>query len=56
LKQHQALLRHERTETYEAILGIDPDRIEISVASSLTGAPISNEDWHAIHGSVYAIE
>jgi catechol 2,3-dioxygenase-like lactoylglutathione lyase family enzyme len=35
LEQRHALLRHQRTETYEAVLGVDPDRIEISVASSL---------------------
>jgi len=56
LQQRHALLRHERTETYEAVLGVDPDRIEISAASSLTGTPISNEDWHAINGSVFAID
>ena len=55
LEQRHALLRHVRTETYKAIFGVDPDRIELSAASSLTGAPISSDDWHSIHGSVFAI-
>jgi catechol 2,3-dioxygenase-like lactoylglutathione lyase family enzyme len=55
LEQRHAILRHERTETYKAILGVDPDRIEISAASTLTGAPISNEDWQTID-SVFTID
>jgi catechol 2,3-dioxygenase-like lactoylglutathione lyase family enzyme len=55
LEQRRALLRHVRTESFTAIFGVDPDRIEISAASSLTGAPISSDDWHSIHGSVFAI-
>ena len=55
LDQHHAILRRVEGETYKAIFAADPDRIEISVASSLTGAPISTEDWQTIDGAVFAI-
>jgi catechol 2,3-dioxygenase-like lactoylglutathione lyase family enzyme len=56
LEQRQALLTHFRRETWEAILGADPDRIEFTVASSLTGAPISRDDWRNIDSMVFAFD
>lgn len=56
LEQRQALLRRQRGETFEVVLGLDPARIEVGVASSLTGAPLSSEDWHNIDGMVFAID
>jgi catechol 2,3-dioxygenase-like lactoylglutathione lyase family enzyme len=56
LEQRNALLMHTRRETWEAILGADPDRIEISVASSLTGAPISREDWRNIDAMAFSMD
>ena len=55
LDQHHAILRRVEGETYRAIFAADPDRIEISVASSLTGATISTEDWQTIDGAVFEI-
>jgi catechol-2,3-dioxygenase len=43
-------------ETYRAIMGVDPDRTEICVASSLTGTPISAEDWKEVDDAIYTIE
>jgi catechol-2,3-dioxygenase len=54
--QRQALIWQGATETYKAIMGFDPDRIEISVAASLTGAPIRTEDWTNLDDIIYAIE
>jgi catechol 2,3-dioxygenase-like lactoylglutathione lyase family enzyme len=56
LEQRQALLTHPRRETWEAILGTDPDRNEFVVASSLTGAPISRDDWRNIDSMVFAFD
>jgi catechol 2,3-dioxygenase-like lactoylglutathione lyase family enzyme len=56
LEQRNALLTHTHRETWDAILGADPDRIEISVASSLTGEPISREDWRNIDAMVFSMD
>jgi len=56
LEQRQALLTHVRRETWEAILGTDPDRIEFTVASTLTGSPISRDDWRNIDSLVFAFD
>jgi catechol-2,3-dioxygenase len=56
LKQRDAPFGHFRRETWEAILGTDPDRIEFVVASSLTGAPISRDDWRNIDSMVFALD
>jgi catechol-2,3-dioxygenase len=41
------------TESYRAIMAVDPDRTEICVASSLTGTPISSEDWNEVDDAIY---
>jgi catechol-2,3-dioxygenase len=56
LEQRQAPLTHFRRETWEAILGTDPDRIEFVVASSLTDGPISRDDWRNIDSMVFAFD
>jgi catechol-2,3-dioxygenase len=56
LAQRQALIGQNRTATYSAIIGLDPDRIEISVASSLTGLPILSEEWNTIPDAIYGID
>jgi len=55
LVARRALLSRGRTETYEAIVGVDPDRIEVSIAASLTGSVIRSEDWHHLDDMVYRI-
>jgi catechol-2,3-dioxygenase len=56
LVDRHALVWHKETETYKGIMGVDPDRIEICVASSLTGTPISSEDWQNVDDAIYMIE
>jgi catechol-2,3-dioxygenase len=56
LVDRHALVWHKETETYRGILGVDPDRTEICVASSLTGTPISSEDWQHLDDAIYTIE
>lgn len=56
LVQRQAPLTHSRRETWEAIVGTDPDHIEFAAASSLTGAPISRDDWRNIDTMVFALD
>jgi hypothetical protein len=34
-------------------MAVDPDRTEICVASSLTGTPISSEDWNEVDDAIY---
>jgi hypothetical protein len=55
LVARQAFVGHGKTETYEAVVGIDPDRIEVSIAASVTGSPIQSEDWHHLDDMVYGI-
>jgi catechol 2,3-dioxygenase-like lactoylglutathione lyase family enzyme len=55
MAERQVLLGRLETEKYRVIHGLDPDRIELSVASSLTGGPIQSEDWHHLDDSVYAL-
>jgi catechol 2,3-dioxygenase-like lactoylglutathione lyase family enzyme len=52
----QALVWHRTTDTYRAIMGLDPDRIEIAVALSLSGTPIATESWQNLDDMIYAIE
>ena len=56
LVDRHALVWHAQTETYRGIMGVDPDRIEICAASSLTGSPISSEDWKELDDAIYTIE
>jgi catechol 2,3-dioxygenase-like lactoylglutathione lyase family enzyme len=51
----QALVGRRQTNAWRATVGIDPDRIKISVSSSLTGAPIQRNDWNHIDEMIYAI-
>jgi catechol-2,3-dioxygenase len=56
LEERGALVGRGQTETYRSIIGVDPDRTEIAVASSLTGIPISSEDWRKVDDAVYMFE
>lgn len=56
LEQREALLTHAHRETWEALLGTDPDRNEFVIASSLSGAPISRDDWRNIDSMVFAFD
>jgi catechol-2,3-dioxygenase len=51
----QAFVGRGKTEAYEAIVGVDPDRVKVSIAASLTGLPIRSEDWHHLDDMVYGI-
>jgi catechol-2,3-dioxygenase len=56
LTERHALIWQGQTETYRGIMGVDPDRTEIAVAASLTGTPISSEDWNDVDDAIYAID
>jgi catechol 2,3-dioxygenase-like lactoylglutathione lyase family enzyme len=55
LVQRQAFSGRRRTETWQAVVGVDPDRIEVSVSSGLTGTPIALQDWANLDQAVYEI-
>jgi catechol 2,3-dioxygenase-like lactoylglutathione lyase family enzyme len=55
LVERDAFLGRRRTETWQAIVGVDPDRIEFAVSSSQTGAPIRSEDWAHLDDMVYEV-
>ena len=55
LTERHAFIGRRRTDTWEAIVGVDPDRIEVSVSSSLTGVPIESKDWHHLDQMVYEV-
>jgi hypothetical protein len=50
-----AFVGPRRTETWEAIVGVDPDRSEVSVSSGLTGNPIQSTDWDDLDQVVYEV-
>jgi catechol 2,3-dioxygenase-like lactoylglutathione lyase family enzyme len=54
--ERQALLWHQTTETYRAIMGLDPDGIEVAVSSSLNETPIPSEAWNNIDDMIYTVE
>jgi hypothetical protein len=56
LEERHAPFTRLRRETWETILGTDPDRIEFVVAASLTGAPISRDDWRNIDSMVFSFD
>lgn len=55
LTTRNAFIGRRRTETWEAVVGVDPDRIELSVSASLTGGPIVTKDWDHLDRMVYEI-
>ena len=56
LVERNALVWRKETPTYRGLMGIDPDRTEICAASSLTGSPISSDDWKELDDAIYTIE
>jgi catechol 2,3-dioxygenase-like lactoylglutathione lyase family enzyme len=56
LVERNALVWRKEADTYRGLMGVDPDRTEICAASSLTGSPISSEDWRELDDAIYAIE
>jgi catechol 2,3-dioxygenase-like lactoylglutathione lyase family enzyme len=55
LVERKAFVGRRRAETWQAIVGADPDRIAVSVSSSLTGVPIRTEDWNHLDQMVYEV-
>jgi catechol 2,3-dioxygenase-like lactoylglutathione lyase family enzyme len=55
LVQRHAFTGRRRTETWEVVLGVDPDRVEVSVSSSVTGDPIASEDWRDLDEMIYTV-
>jgi catechol 2,3-dioxygenase-like lactoylglutathione lyase family enzyme len=56
LADRNALVWRKETDTYRGLMGVDPDRTEICAASSLTGSPISSDDWKELDDAIYTIE
>jgi hypothetical protein len=54
LAQLGVLVGQVQTENYRSVHGLDPDRIDLTVASSLTGGPIRSEDWRCLNEGIYA--
>ena len=55
LTERKAFIGRRRTETWEAVVGVDPDRIEVSVSASLTGTPIRTGAWAGLDQMVYEV-
>ncbi len=55
LIKRNAFAGRRQTETWAAVVGLDPDRIEVSVSSSLTGVPIQSQDWANLDEMVYEV-
>jgi hypothetical protein len=55
LTERNAFIGRRRTGKWEAIVGVDPDRVEVSVSASLTGAPIESKDCDHLDKMVYEV-
>jgi catechol-2,3-dioxygenase len=55
LTERNAFIGRRRTETWEAVVGVDPDRIEVSVSASLTGDPVLGKNWDHLDKMVYEV-
>ena len=55
LTERSAFIGRRRTETWAAVVGVDPDRIEVSVSASLTGDAILGKDWDHLDKMVYEV-
>jgi catechol 2,3-dioxygenase-like lactoylglutathione lyase family enzyme len=55
LKERNAFIGRRQTDTWEAIVGVDPDRIEVSISSSLTGDPIGSSHWKHLDQMIYEV-
>jgi catechol-2,3-dioxygenase len=55
LTERNAFIGRRQTETWAAIVGVDPDRIEVSVSASLTGGPIVGKDWDHLDKMIYEV-
>jgi catechol 2,3-dioxygenase-like lactoylglutathione lyase family enzyme len=55
LTERNAFTGRRKTETWEAVVGVDPDRIDITVSSGLTGGPIQWQDWRHLDQLVYEV-
>ena len=55
LTERNAFIGRRRTDTWEAVVGVDPDRIELSISSSLTGGPIDSTHWEHLDQMVYEV-
>jgi catechol-2,3-dioxygenase len=55
LTQRNAFIGRRQTETWAAIVGVDPDRIEVSVSASLTGGAIFGKDWDHLDKMIYEV-
>jgi catechol 2,3-dioxygenase-like lactoylglutathione lyase family enzyme len=55
LTERGAFIGRRRTQTWEALVGVDPDRIEVSVSASLSGDHIQSTDWDHLDQMVYEI-
>jgi catechol 2,3-dioxygenase-like lactoylglutathione lyase family enzyme len=53
LAQLGVLVGQLQTENHRSVHGLNPDRIDLPVASSLTAGPIRSEDWHDLNEGIY---
>jgi catechol-2,3-dioxygenase len=55
LKERKAFVGRRRSDGWEAVMGLDPDRIPVSIAANPAGGSISVEDWSSIDPSLYVV-
>jgi catechol-2,3-dioxygenase len=55
LVDRNAVVTRTCTEDWEAIVGSDPDGIEMALSRSLIGKPIRAEQWQHLHDLAYRI-
>jgi catechol 2,3-dioxygenase-like lactoylglutathione lyase family enzyme len=55
LKDRNAFVANKQSDNWRAVVGVDPDRVTVSVASSLTGSPIAKEHWQVLDDFVYTV-
>ncbi|MCU1494226.1 MAG: hypothetical protein JWO62_1990 [Acidimicrobiaceae bacterium] len=55
LNKRTAFAGRRRTDGWEAVIGLDPDRIPVSVAANPAGGPVKEEDWSSIDAAIYVV-
>jgi catechol 2,3-dioxygenase-like lactoylglutathione lyase family enzyme len=55
LAERRALIGRRQTETWTAVVGYDPDHIEVAVSSSLTGDPVRIQSGDHVDQMVYEV-
>ena len=55
LEARKAFAGRRRAKGWEAVLGFDPDRNQVSITAGLSGEPIGEDDWTVLDEALYVV-